>query len=46
MKEKKRYETPKADWLLLSSEEILFGSNEYGDQLIPSDSGDGDNWDW
>ena len=46
MKEKKSYESPRLTWVCLNTEEILSASSNYPEELIPTESGDGDHWDW
>ncbi|MBQ8331784.1 MAG: hypothetical protein IJX94_04735 [Clostridia bacterium] len=48
MKESRTYESPKAKWIYLTSEEILSISDGLveTEQLTPEVSGGGDDWDW
>lgn len=51
MKGSRTYESPKAKWIYLTSEEILSISDESDElveteQLTPEVSGGGDDWNW
>ena len=46
MMKKKPYLSPQLMWVCWNTEEILSASGNTPEELIPTESGDGDNWDW